>query len=88
MERRLALEILYENLPDKSKIVTGKRVKSVNETEDGVRVTFQDGSFEEGDIVVGADGVHSIVRNAMWEMASKLSPELIPSSERNCKNSY
>lgn len=86
MERRLALEILYKNLPDKSKVLAGKRVVSVIETEQGVRVNFKDGGFEEGDIAIGCDGAHSIVRDAMWEMAGKISPGLITASEKRCKS--
>ena len=51
----------------------------------GVRIDFIDGTFEEGDVVIGCDGAHSIVRDAMWEMASKVSSDLIPESEKNCK---
>ena len=85
MERRLALEIMYENLPDKSKVLAGKRATKVMETQNGVRVTLADGSYEEGDIVVGCDGVRSIVRQKIWEMADKLAPQLISDREKNCK---
>ena len=80
-----ALKVLYKNIPNKSKILAGKRVVKISDNGHGVRVDFKDGSFEEGDIVVGCDGAHSIVREAMWEMASKVSPNLIPVSEKNCK---
>jgi 2-polyprenyl-6-methoxyphenol hydroxylase-like FAD-dependent oxidoreductase len=85
MERRLALEILYKNLPDKSKVLTGKKVTSIIETQQGVRVTLADGSYEEGDIVVGCDGVRSMVRDKIWRMANKISPKLISDREKNCK---
>ncbi|KAI8175707.1 putative monooxygenase [Colletotrichum sp. SAR 10_75] len=39
-----------------------KRLSSIEETSDGVAVQFHDGSSATGDIVVGADGVHSAVR--------------------------
>ncbi|KAF0320981.1 hypothetical protein GQ607_011739 [Colletotrichum asianum] len=39
-----------------------KRLSSIEETSDGVAAQFQDGSSATGDIVVGADGVHSAVR--------------------------
>ena len=80
-----ALEVLYKNIPDKSKIMSGKKVVNIIDSGHGVRVDFKDGSFEEGDIVIGCDGAHSVVRDVMWEMASKVSPDLIPSSEKNCK---
>jgi len=86
MERRLALEIMYDNLPDKSKILSGKKATHVSETQNGVRVTLADGSHEEGDIVVGCDGVRSMVRDKIWEMADKAAPNLISDREKNCKS--
>ena len=80
-----ALEVLYRKIPDKSKIMSGKRVVNIIDNGHGVRVDFKDGSFEEGDIVIGCDGAHSVVRDAMWQLASKVSPDLIPASEKNCK---
>lgn len=86
MERRLALEIMYENLPDKSKVLPGKKVTHLDETQNGVRVTLADGSHEEGDIVVGCDGVRSMVRKQIWEMADRAAPYLISDREKNCKS--
>ncbi|WP_433585865.1 FAD-dependent oxidoreductase [Microbacterium hydrocarbonoxydans] len=43
-------------------IHTGRRVVRVDESTRGVRVHFDDGAVEEGDIVIGADGVGSRVR--------------------------
>lgn len=87
LERRKALGILYGAIPDKSRILTGKRVSSVVETVDGVRVILKDGSFEEGDIAIGCDGAHSVVRDAMWNAADTVSPGLITRSEKDCKSS-
>ena len=58
---------------------------SIIEHEEGVRLKMEDGSTEEGDIVVGCDGAHSVVRDAMWRMASKVSPGLITTQEKECK---
>ncbi|KAI1759682.1 putative monooxygenase [Hypoxylon sp. FL1150] len=40
----------------------GRKVASVEEGKDEVRVRFEDGTTATGDILVGADGVNSIVR--------------------------
>ncbi len=82
MERRIFLEVLYDGLPDKSRILMNKSVKSVQEDEDGVEVFCHDGTSERGDIVLGCDGVHSKVRQTMWENAAKLEPTLITASEK------
>lgn len=44
------------------KIEHGKRLVDVTETATGVIATFADGSTAEGDILIGADGIHSTVR--------------------------
>jgi 2-polyprenyl-6-methoxyphenol hydroxylase-like FAD-dependent oxidoreductase len=43
-------------------VVTGAEVTGYTETADGVSVHFADGTSEHGDLLVGADGVHSAVR--------------------------
>lgn len=43
-------------------IVYGKRLTAVEETPDGVSAVFHDGTTAHGDILVGADGLHSRVR--------------------------
>ena len=40
----------------------GRRLAGAEETPDGVRARFADGSEAEGDVLIGADGVHSAVR--------------------------
>ncbi|KAJ5726862.1 monooxygenase [Penicillium malachiteum] len=62
---------------DKSKVLTGKRIKSIENTEDGALVTTTDGSVFFGDMVIGTDGVHSSVRKAIVRHAKErgLGPE-------------
>ncbi|WP_329259638.1 FAD-dependent monooxygenase [Streptomyces pseudovenezuelae] len=48
----------------------GARCTSVDETAgDGVVLRFADGSLARADVVIGADGVHSVVRGAVTEPA-------------------
>ncbi|KAJ5261235.1 monooxygenase [Penicillium angulare] len=77
MERSTILQVMYEHIVDKSKILTGKRVQSVENTEDGVEVTTTDGSVYHGDIIVGADGINSGVRREIQRHATErsLGPE-------------
>ncbi|KZO96816.1 FAD/NAD-P-binding domain-containing protein [Calocera viscosa TUFC12733] len=44
----------------------GKGVKNVREVGDKVIVTLTDGSEDEADLVIGADGLHSIVRELLF----------------------
>ena len=57
---------MYRAQPSKSKLLANKAVVSIEDDEHGVKVTTKDGSVYEGDIVIGADGVWSTVRQAMW----------------------
>ncbi|MHC5932939.1 FAD-dependent monooxygenase [Nostoc sp.] len=57
-------QILYEALPYGT-VHTGMTFEKFEETEDGVRVYFQDGSTTTGDILVGADGLYSQVRASL-----------------------
>jgi len=84
-ERRRFLETLYDNLPNnKAKVRYGQGVVSIDQYDTGVQVTLEDGSIETGDIVVGADGIQSIVRSIMWDHANEKSPETISDSEKKC----
>lgn len=85
LERRAFLEVMYETLPDKSKIQFSKKITSFTESEEGIEVNFADGTCERGDIVVGADGVHSVVRQAMWDCANRLEPGLITVEEKKSR---
>jgi 2-polyprenyl-6-methoxyphenol hydroxylase-like FAD-dependent oxidoreductase len=49
------------------KILFGKKVVSITETDDKVTVRTSDNARYEGDILVGADGAHSTVRHHLYE---------------------
>ena len=79
----MIIQILYYNLQDKSRILTSKAVKEVRQNSDGVRVLTSDGSIFLGEMLVGADGIHSTVRREMWRLADKsLQGHLFPESDR------
>ncbi|PVH89546.1 BcBOA8 protein [Cadophora sp. DSE1049] len=74
LQRRDLLEALSDGIPDKTKIHLSKRVSKVEHTDTEVVVHCQDGSTYSGDIVVGADGVHSTVRSLMQDHIDRSSP--------------
>lgn len=82
----MVLQVLYNNIRDKSKILTDKRVVAVKMVDDGVIAKTSDGSSYKGDILVGADGIHSTVRAEMWKIANELSPGWIPANEQSCES--
>ncbi|KAE8139749.1 hypothetical protein BDV38DRAFT_241112 [Aspergillus pseudotamarii] len=66
LDRQTVLQTLYNKVQNKSKILTGKRVQTIDNSDPTmVNVITTDGSIYSGDIVVGADGIHSTVRQEM-----------------------
>jgi 2-polyprenyl-6-methoxyphenol hydroxylase-like FAD-dependent oxidoreductase len=78
MDRQQMLQIMHGALTDKNKarVVMGARLEAVEEVEGGVRVRAADGRSWTGDILVGADGVHSAVRREMQRLGSAENPKL------------
>jgi FAD-dependent urate hydroxylase len=60
--RRVLLERLLAGLPT-DRIRCNSRAVGVVSEQNGVRVEFDDGSSAEGDLLIGADGMHSMVRD-------------------------
>ncbi|KAL9018348.1 MAG: hypothetical protein Q9185_004317 [Variospora sp. 1 TL-2023] len=82
IERQQFVKILYDNLPDAKRVVQGKSVNRVIHTSDSVRVILSDGSHEEGDILVGCDGVNSVIREQLWEYANGTIPSAVSANEK------
>ncbi|KAI8192314.1 hypothetical protein K4K53_009155 [Colletotrichum sp. SAR 10_77] len=83
VDRQMLLQILYDNLKQKDRVLTNRRVVHVETSSTGVVVKTEDGSTYAGDILVGGDGVHSKVRQEMWRIASVSDPTAFPPEERS-----
>jgi FAD-dependent urate hydroxylase len=68
--RRVLLERLLEGFPT-HRIRCDSHVVGVVSTHTGVRVDFEDGSSAEGDVLIGADGLHSMVRDIVGARAAE-----------------
>lgn len=59
------LEALRAQLPDGT-LELGKSVVGVERLDAGATMEFGDGTWETFNLVIGADGIHSVVREALW----------------------
>ncbi|KAF4982286.1 hypothetical protein FZEAL_2072 [Fusarium zealandicum] len=85
LDRQMLLQVLYDNIKDKSRILTEKRVVKVDLDGDSAITTTSDGTVFRGDMVIAADGVHSTVRGAMWKLGHQLQPGWFEASEKEGK---
>ncbi len=51
---------------DPKDIKLGRRLVDIEQDESGVTAHFQDGASERGDLLIGADGIHSKVRERLF----------------------
>jgi 2-polyprenyl-6-methoxyphenol hydroxylase-like FAD-dependent oxidoreductase len=68
--RRVLLERLLEGFPT-DRIRCNSRAVSLVAADNGVRVEFDDGGSAEGDLLIGADGLHSMVRDSVGAKDAK-----------------
>ncbi|KAM5350140.1 hypothetical protein ACJ41O_006645 [Fusarium nematophilum] len=81
IDRQMFLQILYDSLQHKDRVLTNRRVTRLELIPGGVEAHAHDGSVYKGDIVVGADGIHSAVRDEMWRLGMEMSPGYFPQDE-------
>lgn len=65
MERHELLDILYKNIEDKTRISFSRKVSDVSTFDNFATMTAADGSQVKCDFIAGADGVRSVVRDAI-----------------------
>lgn len=73
MERQEILQVLYAGIKDKSRLLARNGAVSFSENDEGVIVTCEDGTVYKGDVLVGADGIHSKVREFMYDKLEETS---------------
>ncbi|RGP62628.1 FAD binding domain-containing protein [Fusarium sporotrichioides] len=76
VDRQTVIQVLFDSLEHKERVLTSKRVNIVEHGENNVTVHTKDGSKYTGDIVVGADGIHSSIRKEMWRIANEAKSDL------------
>ncbi len=63
---RAALHSILLSRLDGVKIHLNKRIKALSQTDDGVNFTFEDGTSYVSNVLIGADGIHSVVRKSIF----------------------
>lgn len=85
LDRKKVLEVLYQRYPDKSKIIVNKKALEVQLSGVDASVVTEDGQVYQGDLIVGADGVHSRIRSEMWRLAENMRPGKITLQEKKSR---
>ncbi|TQN70248.1 FAD-dependent monooxygenase atmM [Colletotrichum shisoi] len=83
VDRQFFLQVLHNNIKDEDKIPAGERVTGVEVPAVGVQVQTQDGCTYVGDYLIGADGVYTIIRKEMWQLADQTSPGIFSLDEES-----
>jgi salicylate hydroxylase len=60
------LDVLLTGLTDRTGITMGSRVERIDQDTKGVTLTLADGATAHGDILIGADGIHSTIRGQLF----------------------
>jgi 2-polyprenyl-6-methoxyphenol hydroxylase-like FAD-dependent oxidoreductase len=68
------------------KLLFNKKVVSMDQSNDSVSVQCADGTTYSGDILVGADGAYSGVRQSLYEQLSKQGQLPASDTEQMCYN--
>ena len=58
--------LIYRTIEGSVETIFNVSIASIDETESGVRVTFDSGTVRDFDLVIGADGLHSRVREVAF----------------------
>lgn len=81
--RPMLYDMLFNKIP-KEKIHVGKKVLSFQQNHEGVMLRFSDNTTVHGDILVGADGAHSSVRQHLYKTLDRLG--LLPKGDTKQMN--
>ncbi len=65
IHRADVLAVMAEAVPAEC-VLFSKRLRTLSQDESGVRLEFEDGQSAMHDVVLGADGIHSKVRSALF----------------------
>ncbi len=67
---------IYDAVSDRIETIFGDSIASVEETGDGVRIGFDHAASRDVDLVIGADGLHSRVREIVFGPESQFEKQI------------
>jgi len=73
------LALLVEQLPPGT-VLTGHRCADFSQDASGATAGFADGTTASADVVIGADGIHSVLQGSRWSRRSPSSPGWWPTA--------
>jgi 2-polyprenyl-6-methoxyphenol hydroxylase-like FAD-dependent oxidoreductase len=68
--------LLFETIKDNTEVVFGDEIVGLQQRADCVQATFKRGSQRRFDLVIGADGLHSIVRQLVFGSQDRFEKNL------------
>ncbi|KAF5003673.1 hypothetical protein FDECE_9783 [Fusarium decemcellulare] len=77
------LQVLYEHVQHKDRLLAQHRVSRIDVSGSGVQVTADNGKTFSGAIVLGVDGVYSTTRHEMRRVANEIQPGYFPAADEN-----
>lgn len=80
-DRQWLLQVLSNKIQHKDRVVLRSQVRRIETSDSGVQVSTQDGQTYHGTMVIGADGIHSVVRSEMLRIAEETQPGYFPAGE-------
>jgi 2-polyprenyl-6-methoxyphenol hydroxylase-like FAD-dependent oxidoreductase len=69
-------KLIYERIRGSCEIIFGDSITSLHEVDDEVHVTFEHGGERRFDLVIGADGLHSCVRELVFGAQARYEKDL------------
>jgi 2-polyprenyl-6-methoxyphenol hydroxylase-like FAD-dependent oxidoreductase len=76
LNRRDLVQVLYEAVEEDVPIRFNTTIQTICQSDTGVTATFNDGTTESFDLLVGADGIHSNVRRLIFGPEDQFSDYL------------
>lgn len=88
IDRQQLVQILYDSLKEPSRVLVNQGVVDVETYPGGVQVHTKNNDTFTGEILVGADGIHSTVRKAIYNIAEREKPGHLSKKELDGEFKY